>query len=66
MDFLFYEWNNKPCGIWGYGDIGEVCAVESLRLVMGKIKVADVRTHVAISPYSGFENFTIFKPHEKR
>jgi NAD(P)H-dependent FMN reductase len=65
IDFLFHEWNNKVAGFVGYGSAGGVRAVESLRLVMGEIKVADVRTQVAISLYSDFENFTIFKPHEQ-
>jgi len=64
IDFLFREWNNKAAGFVGYGGAGGVRAVESLRLVMGEIKVADVRTQVILSLYTDFENFTTFKPHE--
>jgi hypothetical protein len=32
---------------------------------MGEIKVADVRAQVMLSLVADFENFTIFKPHEK-
>ena len=38
--------------------------MENLRLVIGEIKVADVRAQVALSLFSDFENFAIFKPHE--
>jgi NAD(P)H-dependent FMN reductase len=64
IDFLFHEWNNKAAGFVGYGGAGGVRAVENLRLVMGEIKVADVRVQVALSLFSDFENFAIFKPHE--
>jgi NAD(P)H-dependent FMN reductase len=68
IDFLFREWNDKAAGFIGYGSAGGVRAVESLRLVMGEIKVADVRVQVMLSLYTDFENFTVFKPqamHEK-
>ena len=39
--------------------------MENLRLVMGEIKIADVRAQVSLSLFTDFENFTIFKPHEK-
>ncbi len=64
IDFLFREWNNKAAGFVGYGGAGGVRAVENLRLVMGEIKVADVRAQVMLSLYTDFENFTTFKPHE--
>jgi NAD(P)H-dependent FMN reductase len=65
IDFLFQEWNNKAAGFVGYGGSGGVRAVENLRLVMGEIKVADVRAQVALSLQTDFENYTTFKPHEK-
>jgi NAD(P)H-dependent FMN reductase len=64
IDFLFYEWNNKAAGFIGYGGAGGVRAVEHLRLVMGEIKVADVRAQVMLSLFTDFEAFTIFKPLE--
>lgn len=36
-----------------------------MRLVMGEIKVADVRAQVALSMWTDFENFTTLKPHEQ-
>src|ERR1700720_3093530 len=65
IDFLYHEWNNKAAGFIAYGGAGGVCAVESLRLVMGENKIAGVRAQVALSMFTDFENFTTFKPHEK-
>ena len=39
--------------------------MENLRLVMGELKVADVRAQVALSLFTDFENFTTFKPREQ-
>lgn len=62
IDYLYKEWNNKAAGFVGYGSVGGVRAVESLRLVMGELMVADVRAQVALSLYTDFENFSVFKP----
>jgi NAD(P)H-dependent FMN reductase len=62
IDFLYREWNNKAAGFVGYGGAGGVRAVESLRLVMGELQVADVRAQVMLSLFTDFENFTVFKP----
>jgi len=68
IDYLYREWNNKAAGFVGYGSAGGTRAVEQLRLIMGELLVADVRAQVALSLYTDFENFTVFKPsphHEK-
>src|SRR5438045_6500625 len=62
IDFLYKEWNNKAAGFVGYGSAGGTRAVESLRLVMGELQVADVRAQVALSLFTDFENFSVFKP----
>jgi NAD(P)H-dependent FMN reductase len=62
IDFLYREWNNKAAGFVGYGSAGGTRAVENLRLVMGEMQVADVRAQVALSLFTDFENFTVFKP----
>lgn len=62
IDFLYAEWNNKAAGFVGYGGAGGTRAVESLRLVMGELMVADVRAQVALSLFTDFENFSTFKP----
>ena len=62
IDFLYREWNDKAAGFVGYGGVGGTRAVENLRLVMGEIKMADVRAQVGLSMYNDFENFSSFKP----
>jgi NAD(P)H-dependent FMN reductase len=68
IDFLYREWNNKAAGFVSYGGAGGVRAVESLRLVMGELMVADVRQQVSLLLATDFENYSTFKPaarHEK-
>jgi NAD(P)H-dependent FMN reductase len=64
IDFLYKEWNNKAAGLVGYGSAGGARAIESLRLVMGELMVADVRAQVMLSLFTDFENFTTFNPAE--
>ncbi len=68
IDFLYKEWNDKAAGFVSYGSAGGVRAVESLRLIMGELQVADVRAQVMLSLRTDFESYTTFKPeahHEK-
>lgn len=68
IDFIYAEWNNKAAGFVSYGSAGGTRAVESLRLVMAELQVADVRAQVALSLFTDFEGMTTFKPaalHEK-
>lgn len=62
IDFLYAEWNNKAAGFVSYGSALGVRAVEHLRLIMGEIRVADVRDQVMLSLYTDFENMSAFKP----
>ena len=62
IDYLFREWNNKAAGFVSYGGTGGARAVEQLRLVMGELMVADVRSQVMLSMFTDFENFSVFKP----
>jgi NAD(P)H-dependent FMN reductase len=62
IDFLYAEWNNKAAGFVSYGSAGGVRAVEHLRLVMAELQIADVRSQVALSLFTDFENFAAFKP----
>ena len=62
IDFLFAEWNNKAAGFVSYGSVGGTRAVEHLRLVMGELKVASVRSQVALSLFTDFTNFSQFTP----
>ncbi len=65
IDFLYREWNNKAAGFVGYGSAGGTRAVEHLRLVMGELQVADVRSQVMLSLFTDFENFKVFKPNPR-
>jgi NAD(P)H-dependent FMN reductase len=58
IDYLFKEWNNKAVGFVAYGAVGGARAIEHLRLIAGELKMADVRTGVALSMFYDFENFT--------
>jgi len=62
IDFLYAEWNNKAAGFVSYGADGGTRAVEHLRLVMGELQVADVRTQVSFHLYRDFRNYTEFHP----
>jgi NAD(P)H-dependent FMN reductase len=64
IDYLYKEWNNKAAGFVGYGSAGGARAIESLRLVMGELMVADVRAQVMLSLFTDFENFSTFNPAE--
>jgi NAD(P)H-dependent FMN reductase len=62
IDFIYGEWNNKAAGFIGYGSLGGGRAVENLRLIMAEMQVATVRAQVALSLFTDFENFSVFKP----
>ncbi len=62
IDYLYAEWNNKAAGIVSYGSSGGVRAAENLRLILGELQIADVRTNVGFSLFTDFEDFTTFKP----
>lgn len=55
IDYLFAEWNDKAAGFVGYGVHGGVRAVEHLRQLLAEVKVAGVRTQVALSMFTDFE-----------
>ncbi|MGW1884615.1 NADPH-dependent FMN reductase [Streptomyces sp. NPDC001970] len=62
IDFLCAEWINKAVGFVSYGSVGGTRAVEHLRLIAGELQMADVRSQVALSLFTDFENFSVFKP----
>lgn len=55
IDYLFAEWNDKAAGFVSYGVNGGTRAVEHLRQILAEVKVADVRTQVALSLFTDFE-----------
>lgn len=69
LDFLYVEWNNKVVGFVGYGNTGGARSVEHLRQTVAELQMADVREQVALSIFTDFENYKVFKPaafHERK
>ncbi|WP_305785098.1 NADPH-dependent FMN reductase [Symbioplanes lichenis] len=62
IDFLFAEWNNKAVGFVGYGSVGGARAIETLRLIVGELMMADVRAAVTLSLATDFVNYSQFTP----
>jgi NAD(P)H-dependent FMN reductase len=62
IDFLYGEWNNKAVGFVSYGSAGGTRAVEHLRLIAGELQMADVRNQVALSLFTDFQDFSVFRP----
>ncbi len=62
LDYLYAEWNDKAAGFVGYGTAGGTRAVEHLRLVMGELQVADVRSQVSLSLMDDFVEWSRFSP----
>lgn len=62
LDSARDAWNNKAAGIVSYGSVGGSRAAEHLRGILGELQIADVRTHVALSMFTDFENWQTFKP----
>lgn len=63
-DYLKPEVANKAAGFVGYGSLGGTRAHENMRLILGELSVADVRTAVTFSLMADFENMSEFKPHD--
>ncbi|MFI5348986.1 MAG: NADPH-dependent FMN reductase [Elusimicrobiota bacterium] len=66
LDFLYAEWNDKAAGFVGYGGAGGARAVEQLRLVMGELRVADVRDQVSLSLHEDFKDYAVFTPRPRQ
>ncbi|MDY0294650.1 MAG: NADPH-dependent FMN reductase [Acholeplasmataceae bacterium] len=64
LDSAKEPWNNKAAGIVSYGSVGGARAAEHLRGILGELQIADVRTHVALSMFTDFENWSVFKPQD--
>ncbi|PJJ70592.1 NAD(P)H-dependent FMN reductase [Diaminobutyricimonas aerilata] len=62
IDFVYAEWNDKAAGIVSYGSLGGARAAEHLRLILGELRIADVRQQVAFSLATDFENYSTFTP----
>lgn len=54
IDYLFAEWQDKAAGFVSYGLNGGVRAVEQLRMTLAEVKVACVRSQVALGLFTDF------------
>jgi NAD(P)H-dependent FMN reductase len=48
LDYLYYEWNNKPVGFVSYGSVGGARAVEQLREVAIELQMVPIRNSIHI------------------
>jgi NAD(P)H-dependent FMN reductase len=62
IDYLFAEWSDKAAGCVSYGLHGGVRAVEHLRATLAEVKVADVRSTVALSLFTDFKLTDMTEP----
>ena len=62
IDYLFSEWNDKAAGFVSYGLDGGIRAVEHLRLTLAEVKVACVRSHVALRLSDDFDLTSMIEP----
>ena len=65
IDFLYAEWTNKAAGFVSYGSVGGARAVEHLRVIVGELQIADVRSQVMFSLATDFKNYSQFEPHPR-
>lgn len=54
IDYLFTEWNDKAAAFVSCGFTGGVRAVEQLRLTLAEVKIATVRSQVALMLFTDF------------
>lgn len=66
LDFLYAEWNDKAAGFVSYGVDGGLRAVEQLRLVMSELRVATVRSQVALSFPHDYQDWSELAPSEQQ
>ncbi|MGO3328434.1 NADPH-dependent FMN reductase [Gordonia sp. (in: high G+C Gram-positive bacteria)] len=62
IDYLYAEWNDKAAGFVSYGLDGGVRAVEALRLTLAEVKIACVRSSVALSLSGDFDLENVIEP----
>ena len=62
LDSARDNWVNKSAGIVSYGSAGGARAAEHLRGILSELQIGSVRTHILLSLFDDFEQFSIFKP----
>lgn len=51
LDYVYYEWNNKPVGFVSYGSVGGARSVEQLRQVCVELQLVPIRNAVHIAQF---------------
>lgn len=64
LDFLYAEWNDKAAAICCYGSSGGLRVAEQLKLVLGELQIATVRSQVSISIYDDMTDFSVMSPRD--
>lgn len=64
LDSARDTWANKAAGIVSYGSAGGARAAEHLRGILAELQVASVRSHILLSLFDDFEEFSKFKPRD--
>lgn len=64
IDLVYRQWNDKSVGFVTYGLQGGVRAAEQLRCVVSEVKLASVRSHVALSLFTDFTLEDMLAPGE--
>lgn len=62
LDSAKDAWINKSAGIVSYGSAGGARAAEHLRGILSELQVASVRSHILLSLFDDFKNFSEFSP----
>ncbi|MBC7762804.1 MAG: NAD(P)H-dependent oxidoreductase [Candidatus Saccharibacteria bacterium] len=62
IDYLYDEWTDKAAGFVSYGTNGGIRAVEHLRNTLAEVKVAGVRSQVALGLFNDFKINDIAEP----
>ncbi|MFN8310312.1 MAG: NAD(P)H-dependent oxidoreductase [Chitinophagales bacterium] len=64
IDYLFQEWDGKPCAFVSYGAAGGIRAVEQLRQNVITVGLIAIRPQVTFNLATDFDN-GILKPNER-
>jgi len=48
LDYIYYEWNNKPVGFISYGSVGGARVIEQLRQIAIELQMAPIRNSIHI------------------
>ena len=65
LDFVYAEWNRKPCTFVGYGGNGGARSIEQLRLVTSELQMAPLEASVHIMGVWGKVRDGVFAPDER-